>query len=110
MIIQLSTPYHCIIIPASSKDEQVVKTAQKVYRDLQNLGVEVVLDDRDERAGVKFKDADLVGYPIRVTLGSKTLANGQVELRERKTGETQLVLVEDVAQQVKTIINKALQC
>jgi prolyl-tRNA synthetase len=68
----------------------------------------VVLDDRDERAGVKFKDADLIGYPIRVTLGSKTLANGQVELRERKSGETQLVLVDDVAQQVKTIIEKAL--
>ncbi|GAB6154506.1 proline--tRNA ligase [Desulfosporosinus burensis] len=101
-------PYHCIIIPASTKDAQVVETAQKLYLELQRLGVEVVLDDRDERAGVKFKDADLVGYPIRVTLGSKTLANGQVELRERKSSETQLVLVDDIAQQVKTIIEKAL--
>jgi len=102
-------PYHCIIIPASTKDVQVVETAQKLYQELQRLGVEVVLDDRDERAGVKFKDADLVGYPIRVTLGSKTLANGQVELKDRKSNETQLVLVADVATQVKTMIQQALQ-
>jgi prolyl-tRNA synthetase len=100
-------PYQCIIVPVSTKDVLVVETADKLYRELQSLGVEVVLDDRDERAGVKFKDADLVGYPIRVTIGSKTLANGQVELRERKTGDTQLVLVEELAGQVKTIIDKA---
>jgi len=103
-------PYQCIIVPASTKDALVVETADKLYQELQRLGVEVVLDDRDERAGVKFKDADLVGYPIRVTLGSKTLANGQVELRERKSAETHLVQVEDLAQQVKTMIEKALLC
>ena len=101
-------PYQCIIVPVSTKDDLVMETANKLYLELQRLGVEVVLDDRDERAGVKFKDADLVGYPIRVTIGSKTLANSQVELRERKTGETQLVLVEKVAGQVKSIIEKAL--
>jgi len=101
-------PYQCIIVPVSTKDVLVVETADKLYLELQRLGVEVVLDDRDERAGVKFKDADLLGYPIRVTIGSKTLANGQVELRERKTGDTQLVLVEEVAGQVKSIIEKAL--
>ena len=101
-------PYQCIVVPVSTKDALVMETADKLYLELQRLGVEVVLDDRDERAGVKFKDADLVGYPIRVTIGSKTLANGQVELRERKTGEMQLVLVEEVAGQVKTIIEKAL--
>ena len=101
-------PYQCIIVPVSTKDVLVVETAEKLYLELQRLGVEVVLDDRDERAGVKFKDADLVGYPIRVTIGSKTLANGQVELRKRETGETQLVLVEEVAGQVKTIIKNAL--
>jgi len=102
-------PYQCIIIPASTKDVQVVETAQKLYKELQSQGVEVVLDDRDERAGVKFKDADLVGYPIRVTLGSKTLANGQVELKDRKSNETQLVLVADVVKQVKHMIEQALQ-
>jgi len=101
-------PYQCIIVPVSAKDALVVEAAEKLYTELQRLGVEVVLDDRDERAGVKFKDADLVGYPLRVTIGSKTLANGQVELRERKIGETQLVQVEDVAQQIKSFIEKAL--
>jgi len=101
-------PYQCVIVPASSKDTLVVETADKLYLELQRLGVEVIIDDRDERGGLKFKDADLVGYPLRVTLGTKTLANGQVELRERKTGETQLVLVEEVAQRVKDIIEKAL--
>jgi len=101
-------PYHCIIVPVSTKDAQVVEMAEKLYQELQRLGVEVVLDDRDERAGVKFKDADLVGYPLRMTIGSKTLANGQVELRERKTGETQLVPVEDVVGQIKSLIEKAL--
>lgn len=101
-------PYQCIIVPASTKDSLVVETADKLYQELKQLGVEVVLDDRDERAGVKFKDADLVGYPIRVTLGSKTLANGQVEVRERKSGETHLVPVKDLAQGVKTMIEKAL--
>ncbi|KGK90560.1 prolyl-tRNA synthetase [Desulfosporosinus sp. HMP52] len=101
-------PYHCIIVPTSNKDSLVVETAEKLYQELKDLRVEVILDDRDERAGVKFKDADLVGYPIRVTLGSKTLANGQVELKERKSGETYLVRVEDLSQEVKTRIEKAL--
>jgi len=103
-------PYHCIIVTASTKDTLVVETADKLYQELKNLGVEVVLDDRDERAGVKFKDADLVGYPLRVTLGSKTLANGQVELKERKSGETHLVQVADLTQQVKAMIDKAMLC
>jgi len=102
-------PYQCIIIPVSSKDALVVETAEKLYKELQRLGVEVIIDDRDERAGVKFKDADLVGYPLRVTIGSKTLANGEVELRERKTSETQLVLVEEVTALVKSLIEKALK-
>jgi prolyl-tRNA synthetase len=102
-------PYHCILIPVSTKDAQVVETTERLYQDLQSLGVEVVLDDRDERAGVKFKDADLVGYPLRITIGSKTLANGQVELKERKSGEMQLVSVDEAAQLVKVMINKALE-
>lgn len=103
-------PYHCLIVPTSSKDPLVAETGDKLYQELKGLGVEVVLDDRDERAGVKFKDADLVGYPLRVTLGSKTLANGQVELKERKSGETHLINVADLAQRVKEIIGQAIDC
>ncbi len=101
-------PYQCIIVPVSTKDNLLVETAEKLYQELQQLGVEVILDDRDERAGVKFKDADLVGYPLRVTIGSKSLANGQVELKDRKTGETKLVPVPELAGQVKAMCDKAL--
>ncbi|MGC7870538.1 proline--tRNA ligase [Desulfosporosinus sp. SYSU MS00001] len=101
-------PYHCILVPVSTKDTQVTEAAEKLYQELQSLGVEVVLDDRDERAGVKFKDADLVGYPLRITIGSKALANGQVELKERKGGDTRLVSLNDAAGQVKAIIEKGM--
>lgn len=101
-------PYQVIVVPVSNKDEHVVQTAESLYQELLKLGVEVVMDDRDERAGVKFKDADLVGYPIRVTIGSKTLANGEVELRLRKTGEVELVKVEELAGYVQGIVNTAL--
>ncbi len=102
-------PYHCIIVPVSNKDEEVVATAEALYKELSGLGVETVLDDRDERAGVKFKDADLVGYPLRVTIGSKTLAEGKVELYQRRAGEVQLVTVEDTCVLVKTLVDEALK-
>lgn len=84
-------PYHCIIVPVSLKDERVAQTAEDLYNKFMAAGIEVVLDDRDERPGVKFKDADLVGYPLRITIGSKTLAGGQVELRSREQGRTELI-------------------
>lgn len=102
-------PYHVIVVPVTTKDLQVVETAERLYEELRNLGVEVVLDDRDERPGVKFKDADLVGYPLRVIVGSKTLANGQVELRQRKTGETELVEVNELVLRVQNLISDALK-
>jgi prolyl-tRNA synthetase len=101
-------PYHVVVVPVSVKDEQVMNTAEELYQQLMKLGVEVIMDDRDERPGVKFKDADLVGYPLRVVIGSKTLANGEVELRRRATGEVELVKVEDLASSVKAIITDAL--
>ena len=79
-------PYHVVIIPANTKDEKVMEVAQEVYAQLQQGKVEVVLDDRNERAVVKFKDADLIGYPLRITVGAKTLEQGCVEARIRKNG------------------------
>jgi prolyl-tRNA synthetase len=78
-------PYQCIVVPVSLKDPEVTAAAEQLYIKLREAGVETVYDDRDERPGVKFKDADLVGYPLRVTIGAKTLAEGKVELLERKT-------------------------
>ncbi len=79
-------PYHAVVVPVSNNDELQMSTAEKIYKDLLDAGVEVVLDDRDERAGVKFKDADLIGFPYRITAG-KTLAEGLVECKVRDTGE-----------------------
>ena len=79
-------PYHAIIVPVNCNDELQMKTAQDVYEKLQKAGIEVVLDDRDERPGVKFKDADLIGFPYRITAG-KSLSEGVVEFKDRATGE-----------------------
>ena len=79
-------PYQVIIIPANIKDELQLKVANELYAELLAKGVEVVIDDRDERAGVKFKDADLIGFPYRITVG-KTIQDGLVEFKTRKTGE-----------------------
>ena len=79
-------PYHVVIVPVNIKDELQMKVANDMYEKLQAAGVEVVLDDRDERAGVKFKDADLIGFPFRVTVG-KTINDGFVEYKVRETGE-----------------------
>ncbi len=77
-------PYAVCITPlAVAKDSAVMQLAEKIYAELTAAGVEVILDDRDERPGVKFKDADLVGFPLRVGIGEKSLAKGEVELKPR---------------------------
>ncbi len=92
-------PYHAIIVPVNIQDELQMKVANALYETLQNAGVEVVLDDRDERAGVKFKDADLIGFPFRITVG-KTISEGLVECKIRETGELIKLTPEDAKQQI----------
>jgi len=79
-------PYHVVVVPVSTQDEAQMKVATEVYEQLLNAGVEAVLDDRNERPGVKFKDADLIGFPFRITVG-KTISEGNVEFVERSNGE-----------------------
>ena len=79
-------PYHAVVIPVSTKDELQMKVANDIYQTLLKHGVEVVLDDRDERAGVKFKDADLIGFPYRITVG-KSITEGLVEFKSRESEE-----------------------
>lgn len=90
-------PYQVVVIPVNDREEELVQAAGKVYDELTAAGIEVVLDDRGERAGVKFKDADLIGYPVRVTVGAKSLARGNVEVKIRKTGEMLEVPVAEIA-------------
>lgn len=81
-------PFKMCVLPLAIKDQEVMETAEKIYRELADRGIEVLLDDRDERAGVKFNDAELIGIPLRVVVGKKTLAQGKIELAVRNTGET----------------------
>ena len=100
-------PYHAIIIPVSTKDELQMQVAEKIYSELKNAGIEVVIDDRDERAGVKFKDADLIGFPFRVTVG-KTIADGLVEFKTRATGEMENLTPEVATERIVAEVKKAL--
>jgi len=97
-------PYHAVVIPVSTKDEVQMKVANDIYLTLQKHGVEVVLDDRDERAGVKFKDADLIGFPYRITVG-KGISEGLVEFKIRETNETSNIKPEDAAEIVVSAVH-----
>ena len=98
-------PYHVIVVPVSTKDEQQMSVAEKMYKELLANEVEAVLDDRDERPGVKFKDADLIGFPYRITVG-KTIAEGNVEFVTRATGEKITIKPEDAVNAVIDAVKK----
>jgi prolyl-tRNA synthetase len=97
-------PYHVCLTPLSVvPDSQPMKLAEQFYSELSAAGVEVILDDRDERPGVKFKDADLVGFPIRLGLGERSLAKGEVEIKIRG-GELRLVKIGDAVAEVIKLV------
>jgi prolyl-tRNA synthetase len=82
--------------------------AEDIYSRLLMEGVEVILDDRDERPGFKFKDADLIGIPLRIVVGGKNLAEGKVELKHRRSGEVELLPPAEAVAKVKEIVAEAL--
>ena len=84
-------PYEVLVVPVNTKDEASTAKAEEIYETLKKAGVEAVIDDRNERPGVKFKDADLIGYPLRVVVGPKTLAEGNIEVKARRTGEVTML-------------------
>jgi prolyl-tRNA synthetase len=96
------TPFHAHIVGLNTKKaEDVRELCDKFYSDLKAAGLDALYDDRDDSVGVKFNDADLLGVPVQIVVGSKNLANGQVELKYRLSGEKQLVKIEDVIKIVK---------
>ena len=101
-------PYEAVVVPISGRDEAVTEVAERLYNELRGTGVEVILDDRDARPGVKFSDIELVGIPYRITVGPRGLATGTVEITERATGDTEQVPVADAAEQVLAARNAAL--
>ena len=98
-------PYKAAIVLISAKDEQQVSTAEALYEDLRKRGVDVLLDDRDERPGVKFKDMDLIGVPYRITVG-RGVKDGKVELKLRASGEVQEVAVSEIADRIERLVKE----
>lgn len=100
-------PYEVLVVPVNTKDEVSTQKAEAIYEELKKAGVEAVIDDRNERPGVKFKDADLIGYPLRVVVGPKTLAEGKLEVKVRRTGEVQMLpLDSDYIGAIKELLAK----
>jgi prolyl-tRNA synthetase len=95
-------PFSAVVTPVGAKNSEIDETAEQIYRDLWDKGIDTLLDDRDERPGVKFKDADLIGIPFRITVGKKALAEGKVELRNRRTKEMSLVEKSAIVEAVKS--------
>lgn len=99
-------PYEVVIVPANNKDEGAMNAARHLYDEMEDCRDEVILDDRDERAGIKFKDADLIGYPIRVTIGKKWKESGLVEVRLRRSGVVSEVALADCKTKVLEMLEE----
>ncbi len=102
-------PFHVDIIPANTKDGEQMGVAERIYQKMVEEGIEAVLDDRDERAGFKFKDADLIGFPIKIVVG-KGVTNGKVEFVIRRTGEKEEINIEEAINRVKKILKDNKCC
>jgi prolyl-tRNA synthetase len=98
-------PYQVMILPVNVKDAKSMDVAEELYASLEEKGFEVLMDDRDERAGIKFKDADLIGIPYRIIIGEKNLKDGLVEVKERKTGRVEKMKIEETVEKMaKTLV------
>jgi prolyl-tRNA synthetase len=94
-------PFEVVILPLQMHESEVLEAAEKIYRELFEDGLDVLIDDRDMRAGIKFKDADLIGIPVRVTLGTRSLKTGQVEMKIRAESESALIPLQDASRVIK---------
>jgi prolyl-tRNA synthetase len=98
-------PFEVLVTCVNQDDQELVKVAENIYQQLLGRGVDVLLDDRDLRGGVKFKDADLLGIPVRITVGQKSVADGNVEIKLRSESKSQKVPVEKAAQSTIELVN-----
>jgi prolyl-tRNA synthetase len=101
-------PFQVIVVPVNNNNKPLMETAQGIYRLLSGNGIEALLDDRDSSPGVKFKDADLIGIPLRITIGEKNLERGLVEIRRRRNGETMVIEREKVSEAVAALIDEEM--
>ena len=101
-------PYHVGIIPVRVDDETMALCGQ-IYDSLEFAGLDVALDDRDERPGVKFKDADLIGFPYKVIIGPRGIKEGKIEMKSRRTGETQLVAISESVTFLENLVSEEIK-
>ena len=96
-------PYKVAVVPVNIKEKEQSRVAEKIYDDLANAGIEVILDDRDASIGVKLKDMDLIGFPIKVIIGPKSLAEKKIEIKMRADGKTQSVDIDQAVDKIKEL-------
>ncbi|MDR1485536.1 MAG: proline--tRNA ligase [Planctomycetaceae bacterium] len=99
-------PFEVVICPMKVAEEATMQLTKKLHDELWECGVDCIVDDRDQRAGVKFKDADLIGFPLRIVIGEKGLADGKIEIKWRWNKETTMLPVENAAEQINALIKK----
>ena len=93
-------PYHVVVVPVNIKKDEHRENAEKIYEELKAMGVEVLLDDRDERAGVKFKDSELIGIPMRITVG-KDIVDGKVEFKLRNSADKEVIGLDEIKSKIE---------
>lgn len=98
-------PFHLHLLPVNMRDQKMAEVAEVLYSQLQRAGIETLYDDRDERAGVKFKDADLLGLPLRMTVGTRTIREGMVDVKIRKTGKEEQIPLSEAVSTVRTLLS-----
>jgi prolyl-tRNA synthetase len=100
-------PFEVVVVLATADDAATVAEAERIYAELHARGIDVLLDDRTERAGVKFADADLIGYPVQVTVGKRGIAAGTVDLKLRATGERSTALLGEAGEAAVALLDTA---
>jgi prolyl-tRNA synthetase len=104
---RLLAPFEVAVVMANADAPAVTEHAERIYRELTDRGIEAVLDDREERAGVKFADADLIGYPVQVVVGTRGIEAGTVDLKVRSTGQRSQGPLAEAAQAVVDLLATA---
>ncbi|NQT22429.1 MAG: proline--tRNA ligase [Candidatus Omnitrophica bacterium] len=99
-------PYEVVIMPLNMANAQVTKAAEKIYEDLRKSGLDILIDDREVSAGIKFKDSDLIGFPLQVIIGEKNLKDGKGEVKVRKTQKSHKADLKDIPDQTKSLLEK----
>ena len=97
-------PFEVVVVAVNAKKEEQLTYAEGIYEECRKAGLDVLLDDRKERAGVKFKDCDLIGYPVRVTIGPKAVEEDVIEVKVRKTGEVYNFTRADYLEKVQALL------